>query len=248
MKVRPLPAALRPPVIEDPRPDEPLRIVEVGPMELPLWSTGHEKEGLRIEACEIRLPFGRLAQVDACQVQRLEGCAAYLEPHADSGFVLSLYAASKYPLERALASLRNPRGGGPAAWRALFMVNPGAEVLWRRHLVGVTDFFYPGTFALGSALGEICPGVNLQLSESLAQADRLARLLTQPTPGGEVSPRRWMRLSETWSAEENKRLDRAVKRSEAGERLCLSEGPRRVVLPLTTLLPRPVRHFLKLPV
>jgi len=201
----------------------------------------------RIEAAELWLPQGRIAQGAPCQFQKLEGAQAFLEPHPRGGYSLSFYASSRYPIERALESLRNSRGAGPAPWRALFMVNPGARVQTLTFRVGNPGFVAPGAFVFGESLGTAHPAANLDELESLEQAERLVALW--PTSEGpEMDRDSLLRLSEAWNHKEGSRLTRIWERGRLLGRLLFSDEGRKYALPAASFLPRALRRFLHAPI
>lgn len=212
--------------------------------ELTAWPLALDRERAeRVEATELWLPQGRISEGSPCQFVRLEGALAFLEPHPLGGYALSFYASSRYPLERALLSLRDPRGSGPASWRALFMLNPGAQVRNLSFRLGGGGFLAPGAFAFGESLGLSNPGANLHDIESLDQAERLARFWEKPGNGESILAR-----SETWTMRESGRLGAMWGRGRLMEKLFFSDEARKYALPAASFVPRALRRLLHAPV
>ncbi|MBS1985497.1 MAG: hypothetical protein JST16_15130 [Bdellovibrionales bacterium] len=220
-------------------PADTISFVDVEDSEVPHWPMGPAVASSLLQKWQLtEVWFAQTGGeiMPLSQFMPIDGSIACLEPSSEGGYVLTLLSKSRYSIERALGQLTQPRGTGPRFWRALALMNPSPR---RRDVIltsGPSRQNLPEAFALGASIGLHSPCVNLRVSDSLEQAERLHDSLLN----SQVSPEEWRRA-------EAKRFLAVERKVHLWEKLMFSERFHDDALTAASYLPRPLRDYLKSP-
>lgn len=175
---------------------------------------------------------------------RFEATLVLSESHPVQGKVFSLYSSSEYSLQRALRSLKDPRGVAPTAWKAQVLSEKAPKERSSVSRWGYAGFYRPGVWCLGASVGRHNPVLNLETSDSLLQGARFIETL-QKLPRGQSL----ILASEDWRRQEKARFVTAYKRARFMERFFFAEGTLvDWVQRSSSFLPPRLRQLLKAPI
>jgi hypothetical protein len=197
------------------------------------------------QIAEIWMPFAKdVLEEPSFEFTKIDSTLALSEEHPKGGRVISLFASSQYSLQRALHSLKNPRGLAPTSWKARVLAEGGgAQERLTSCYWGPAGFYRPGVWALGSALGTLNPVHNLNVSDSMRQAERLFSTY-RALPRGESL----LLSSEDWRRREIRALARDLRRSQFTEKLIFSSRWSSLAQATWQFLPPILRQSLKTPI
>lgn len=194
----------------------------------------------KLQATEIFFERGVRPDLEGvAEYGSFEGALACLEAAGRTGSVLTLLGPTRSTVDRALATLENPSGGGPRNWRVLFLANPSP----RRRDVEITagDHGLPlvgdhEDIPLGDSFPSLGYASNLDASEGLTQALGLADSVLTPEFD-----------AVEWAAAEARRLDGIRRKAAFWEKLLASDARRDDVMAAVSLVPKFLRVRLGAP-
>lgn len=198
-----------------------------------------------LHSVEMWMPFAKEIDGEArFEFTKFENTLSVNEVHPQGGRVLSLYTSSQYSLQRALKALKDPRGIAPTSWKARMLSEGGTiQETHHTHSWGHTGFYRPGIWAIGKSVGLLNPLHNLDVSDSVCQAERLFKNYME-RPRGESL----LLAADDWRRSEKQRCLKDLSRSQFTERLIFGSRWSELAQRTSQLLPPRIRQSLKSPI